>query len=182
MKNRYRIAVAGLSLLLIVAGLTGCNPEQTARQVVAPVAFHDSDECHICGMIITRLSGPKGQAVNADEVRKFCSAAEMLTWALQPENQHRQLQLYVHDMARSDWDHPEDQHLIDAREAWYVAGTKLKASMGAVLASFADETAARALAEEQGGRVLGFSEIDLEFLNQTAATQNHGLSESRTHH
>ena len=182
MTYAYKIAAAVFLLLLIAPGLTGCSEPEAAQQALEPVAFHDSDECHICGMAITKFPGPKGQAVNGDGVKKFCSTAEMLGWALQPENQHRQSQLYVHDMGRSDWNHPEDKHLVDARKAWYVSGANLKGSMGAVLASFADEEAAKSLAEAEGGRVLRFSEIDLEFLHQAAAMQHHTSAESHSGH
>lgn len=164
--------VAVLLVLLLSLGLSACSDPQQSRQALEPVAFHDDDDCHVCGMAITDFPGPKGQAVEPAGVKKFCSTAEMLGWALQPENQRSSVQLYVHDMARSDWNHPDDEHLINARQAWYVSGTGLKGAMGAVLASFADEQAAHALADETGGRVLRFEEIDQQFLQQAAAMDN----------
>lgn len=164
--------VRSLAVLIIFLTLVACGETEQGRAVLEPVAFHDSDECHVCGMVITRFPGPKGQAVSKTETRKFCSTAEMLGWWLQPENQHLGARLFVHDMSRSDWNHPDDKHLIDATTAWYVVGTPLKGAMGAVLATFADEQAARTLAEQHGGRVLRFEQIDQALLQQSARSAN----------
>lgn len=167
MRRLQKIMIA---LFLAVAGLviTGCNDANKVEAPVEPVGFHAGDECHVCGMLIAEFPGPKGQAVATTEVRKFCSAAEMIGWWLQPENQNRSYELYVHDMARSDWYRPDDAHLINARDAWYVAGTGLEGAMGAVLATFADEQEARALAQRTGGHVMRFDEIDQTFLSKAA--------------
>lgn len=168
MNTRYPRTTRTLLALLLGLLLTACGEPEQQAQALAPVAFHPSDECHVCGMVIADFPGPKGQAVEKGGVKKFCSTAEMIGWWLQPENLHLQAQLYVHDMGRSAWDKPDDDHLIDATSAYYVAGTQLKGAMGVVLASFADEQAARDLAAREGGRVLRFDEIDLEFLQQDA--------------
>ncbi len=74
----------------------------------------------------------------------------------------------MHDMGKSAWEKPDDHYLIDATKAYYVIGTRLKGSMGVVLASFSEEAAARKLASEQGGRVLRFEDIDLTLLQQSS--------------
>jgi copper chaperone NosL len=93
----------------------------------------------------------------------------MIGWWLQPENHHGEARLYVHDMGRSPWNAPNDAHLIDAKDAFYVVGTQLKGAMGVVLASFSSQQAAQKLAADQGGRVLRFSEIDQAVLQQQPA-------------
>lgn len=175
MKPLLKHSARTLLALLIGLGLLACNEPEAVQQNLAPVAFHDSDECHVCGMIITDFPGPKGQAVDKSAVKKFCSAAEMLGWWLQPENRIGAAKLYVHDMGRSEWLKPDDSHLIDASSAFYVVGlgeSGLQGAMGAVLASFADEQAARKLAAIHGARVLRFEEIDQAVLQQAAATQH----------
>nr|WP_298145394.1 nitrous oxide reductase accessory protein NosL [uncultured Pseudomonas sp.] len=158
------VSAALFGLLLAACG----EPEQQAK-TLTPVAFHPSDECHVCGMIITDFPGPKGEVLGQGGVKKFCSPAEMLGWWLQPENRQLKVKLLVHDMGRSAWDKPDDHYLIDATSAYYVVGTRLKGAMGVVLASFADEQAARQLAEREGGRVLRFEEIDASVLQMGAA-------------
>lgn len=176
MKTSLTLAEARTAALGLLLGLllVACSEPEAQSRSLTPVAFHDNDECHVCGMIITEFPGPKGQAVGTDSVRKFCSTAEMLGWWLQPENQRLDVKLYVHDMSRSDWNRPDDAHLIDAREAFYVAGPALKGAMGAVLASFSDEEAAQALAAEQGGHVLRFEQIDLAMLQQAMGMHGAG--------
>lgn len=166
MESLFKNTTRTLLALLVGLGLLACSEPETEQKSLVPVAFHDSDECHVCGMIITDFPGPKGQAVGKDEVKKFCSAAEMLGWWLQPENHHAQSKLYVHDMGRSHWDTPDDAHLIDAKTAYYVLGTGLKGAMGVVLASFAEQAVAQKIAADTGGRVLRFEEIDLALLQQ----------------
>ncbi|WP_347330358.1 nitrous oxide reductase accessory protein NosL [Marinimicrobium locisalis] len=174
MNNVFSKSVRALIGVAIVLGLAACGKAEQELGALEPVAFHASDECHVCGMVITRFPGPKGQAVAPTKTRKFCSTAEMLGWWLQPENQNLGAKLYVHDMGRSDWNSPDDEHLIDATSAWYVAGTGLKGAMGVVLATFSEEQAARALADEHNGRVLRFEQIDQALLQQRATNRAAG--------
>ncbi|WP_028614797.1 nitrous oxide reductase accessory protein NosL [Halopseudomonas pelagia] len=165
-----------VAITLMSLGLLACGKEQETQVVREPVAFHPDDECHVCGMAITEFDGPKGQSVGNAGVRKFCSTAEMLGWWLQPENRISDVSLFVHDMGQSEWSAPDDAHLIDATTAYYVTGISLKSAMGASLASFKDEAAAQALADEHGGRVLRFEDIDQELLQQAASSQHgHGM-------
>ncbi|SEH67126.1 copper chaperone NosL [Stutzerimonas xanthomarina] len=167
MHTLYRASRVLVTAALML-GLAACNEAEQSEQLLEPVAFHSSDECHVCGMVISDFPGPKGQAVEKGGVRKFCSTAEMLGWWLQPENRMLDAKLYVHDMGRSTWENPDDQYLIDATSAYYVAGTSLKGAMGVVLATFADESAAKSLAAMHGGRVLRFEDIDQSVLQQSS--------------
>lgn len=177
MNMSYKAAVRTALLLLLGLALAACGDKEEAPVELDPVAFHSTDECHVCGMVVMDFPGPKGQAVERNDVKKFCSTAEMLSWWLQPENRILDARLYVHDMGQSEWDHPDDAHLIDARQAWYVSGTPLRGAMGASLASFADKAAAEALAAQHNGTVLHFDEIDQEFLQQAAAAQHGEMHE-----
>lgn len=152
--------------------LTACsgNEEQTTAKP-APAHFESGDECHVCGMVIGNFPGPKGEAITEKEqhVRKFCSTKDMFAWMLQPENVNRDHTLYVHDMAQTEWESPDDTALIDARDAFYVVGSDRTGAMGPTLASFATEDAAHGFMMEHGGEVLKYSEITMEHLNTGAA-------------
>ncbi|UVO18852.1 nitrous oxide reductase accessory protein NosL [Stutzerimonas stutzeri] len=173
MNRLYHHGIRALLLLALGLGLAACGEKEEVKQTLDPVAFHENDECHVCGMVISDFPGPKGQAVEKGGVKKFCSTAEMLGWWLQPENKLLDAKLYVHDMGKSQWEHPDDAYLIDATSAYYVIGTSLKGAMGASLATFSDEAAAQKLAAEHGGRVLRFEQIDQALL-QEAASMQHG--------
>ena len=68
-------------------------------------------------------------------------------------------------MAQIDWEHPEDTRLIDARTAWFVVGSERVGAMGPTLASFGERATARAFADNYGGRLMRYEEIDLGVLD-----------------
>lgn len=154
-----------LCLLLFVAA---CSEDVKQEVNTASVTFNAGDECHVCGMLVIEWPGAKGQSINkqSGETLKFCSTTDLFSWWLQPENKTVQAQIYVHDMAKTEWVNPVDDHLIDAREAWYVVGSDLIGAMGPTLVSYADESAALELAAKSGGRVLRFDDIDLLVLQE----------------
>ena len=153
--------LCGLALLGLLTA-AGCE-QRTGHEHTRhpPVAFSAGEECHVCGMIIARFPGPKGEAWVSHRERplKFCSTRDLFAWLLQPETAAVVEQIYVHDMAQSDWSQPDDARLVDARKAWYVAGSTRTGAMGPTLASFAARDAAQAFADEYGGRLLRFDEI-----------------------
>jgi len=170
--NRF---IRALWLLLPLALITGCGAEDEKNAMVQrAVAIESSDECHLCGMIISNYPGPKGQlysrGINGN--MKFCSTRDMFAFIVDPENQHNIQQAYVHDMAVTPWDHPEEDTYIDAKKAFYVIGHGKKGAMGPTLASFAKKNDAETFAQQQGGEVLSFDQITLEVL--TNMNQPHG--------
>ncbi len=181
MNSLYTRSARALSIVLLCLGLAACGDSEKEVVSLDPVAFHNTDECHVCGMVIADFPGPKGQSVEKDGVRKFCSTAEMFGWWLQPENLHLDAKLYVHDMADTDWNRPDDAKLIDARTAWYVSGVDLPAAMGGALATFADEQAAHAFASEHHGNVLRFEDISQALLQEIASGGMHGMHDMQGH-
>ncbi|MFO7994039.1 MAG: nitrous oxide reductase accessory protein NosL [Marinobacter sp.] len=174
---------------LLAVFLAGCSESQEqVTEKPAPVHIESGDECHVCGMAITRFPGPKGEAITAREqqVNKFCSTRDMFTWALQPENAKRDHTLYVHDMAQTDWEHPDDTALIDAREAFFVVGSERTGAMGPTLASFASENSALEFANEFGGEVVKFQDVTMQHLtqdtSQTVSDQNMGMNNHDGNH
>lgn len=156
------------ALLMFAVLLAGCSGEaEKVTEKPAPVHFESGDECHVCGMSVTRFPGPKGEVITekTQTVHKFCSTRDMFAWALQPENVKRKHTLYVHDMSQTEWASPDDAALIDARDAFYVVGSEQKGAMGQTLASFSEESAAQDFMAEHGGEVLQYEAITLEHLN-----------------
>src|SRR5690554_2601827 len=114
------------AMLMFAVFLTGCSGEtENVAEKPASVHIEDGDECHVCGMAITRFPRTKGEVITEKEqvVFKFCSTKDMFSWVLQPENVMRKHTLYVHDMSQAEWASPDDASLIDAREAFYVVGS-----------------------------------------------------------
>ena len=154
-------------LAALVLGMSGCG-----RQEDTPVAGHElqpiaaGDECHVCGMEIAAFPGPKGQAFirNRTAPLKFCSTVDLFSWLLQPETAAVLEAAYVHDMAGNDWERPDDNRYVDARDAWYVVSREQRGAMGPTLMSFADKAAADQYAAQHGGRAMAYAEVTLETL------------------
>ena len=150
----------------------GCSqPQQSQQQVQQPVAIEAADECHLCGMLVANFGGPKAELFKkgiteqeGKKVHKFCSTRDMFSFYLDPENKRNVTTIYVHDMSKSPWNEPNDSYFIDARTAWYVAGSSQTGAMGKTLASFAKQVDAEQFAQEFGGQVLSFAQIDLSVL------------------
>ena len=155
-----------LTIVLLSLMMIGCNSSEAQQQVVDPQTFETGEECHVCGMLIKGFPGPKGQAfeTRSDQMRKFCSTMEMMIWYLQPENQANVASIYVHDMAFSPWDKPDDGFLIDAKSAFYVLGSDMSASMGKSLATFSSADAAKSFVEQHGGEIITFAALSLNRL------------------
>ncbi|RTR31288.1 nitrous oxide reductase accessory protein NosL [Shewanella atlantica] len=153
-------------ILLVIPVLFACSRGDAITKSIEAQAIHDHERCHLCGMMITKYPGPKGQLhLKGEEiVPKFCSTRDMFNFSLQAENQRQISALMVHDMSATEWAHPDDKYFIDATQAWYVYGTSRKAVMGPAVASFATEEGAVQFAKEFGGAVLGYEQITLELL------------------
>lgn len=167
-----------LGIFLVAGLLFGCKESKTAQLDTSPQALHSGEECHVCGMIIAEWPGPKGQALNLhkEEVFNFCSTADLFAWWLQPENKSLQAKIYVHDMEVAPWSSPEKEHLIDAREAWYVIGSNKMGSMGPTLVSFASQAVAEKFAAKEGGKLVGFNDINSEVLREISL-QGHQMNQ-----
>lgn len=174
--------------------LSGCgqSPEQATQHAIK---YEGGDECHLCGMLIQNFPGPKGQGYFDKKNVKFCSTRDMMAFYLDEENTHRIESIFVHDMADSHWDKPDDSHLIDGRTAWYVVGSNKTGAMGPTLASFKSQVNAEFFAKEFGGQVLAFNQLTLdsmmpassEGIQEPVEDQSHqhhdeGMAEHHHHH
>ena len=153
-----------ISSMFFVLNLANCGDSQQQQTSHPAVAFESGDECHVCGMLITRLSGPKGQAFDkrAKKIRKFCSTLDLLYWYFQPENKPNVAEIYVHDMAQTDWETPDDTKLIPAKKAFFVIGSNKKAAMGKTIASFSTLQDAEKFKKEWRGEILKFDQLNIE--------------------
>lgn len=158
-------------MVLFLTLITACSDNSAQQTVIHnAVAMESSDECHICGMLITRFDGPKGELFRKEQgntVFKFCSTRDMFSYYLDPENTRNVSQMMVHDMSKMPWGSNgiDDKYLIDAKTAWYVIGSEKTGAMGKTLASFGLQADAQTFAEEFGGKVLSFIEVNQDSLN-----------------
>jgi len=161
----YKILAIVVASALILTSVISCSDgDKQAQTIYKAVAMESGDECHLCGMLITRFDGPKGEAFRKeqqDKVLKFCSTRDMFSYYLDPENKRNVAQMLVHDMSKMPWgsDSIDDKYFIDAKSAWYVSGSEKTGAMGKTLASFSQQKDAKAFAQEFGGQVLSFENI-----------------------
>lgn len=166
----YKLLALIIACSIVVTSLVSCSKKDSQTQIIhQAVAMESSDECHLCGMLITRFGGPKGEVFRkeqGDKVFKFCSTRDMFSYYLEPENKRNVAQMLVHDMSKMPWgsDSIDDKYFIDAKIAWYVAGSEKTGAMGKTLASFSQKSDANAFAEEFGGAVVNFEHINIDLL------------------
>ena len=99
----YKLLALIIALIIITTSLISCSDNTKQQQMIhQAVAMESSDECHLCGMLITRFDGPKGEVFRkeqGDTVFKFCSTRDMFSYYLDPENKRNVAQMLVHDMS-----------------------------------------------------------------------------------
>lgn len=160
-----------LTILVCLSSISACSDNKNSDELIhKAVAMESSDQCHLCGMLITRFGGPKGEVFRQDQtdtVLKFCSTIDMFSYYLDPENTRNVSQMMVHDMSKMAWgsDSINDEHLINAKTAWYVINSSKMGAMGKTLASFSLQKDAQAFADEFGGQVVSFTEINQDTIN-----------------
>lgn len=153
----FRIAV-----WLLLAFIAGCVKQEAPAQ---PRALEAGTVCALDGMMLVEYPGPKAQIHYADgEVLYFCDTVEMFSLLLRPEQHKRVRGVFTQDMASADWRSPRG-HWIDARKAFYVAGSRRHGSMGPTFAAFSRKQDAEAFAEKYGGKVLRFDEVDITMVD-----------------
>ncbi len=123
------------------------------------LSYGDKESCSGCGMIVSAWPGPKAKVEKKGETTQtFCSVRCMLCNTLDRVDID-ELAIRVHDTARIDWEKPVDGHAIDAKSAWFVVGSRRRATMGASIAPFASKDEARLFQETWGGTLMSYEEL-----------------------
>ncbi len=173
-----RLAIM-LGALLAVTALAGCEPD-APEAPPAPRALSGDAIGHYCGMTVREHAGPKGQIVLASRPDPvwFTSVRDAISFTMLPEEPKDIRAIYVSDMANApSWDDPGPDNWTEAREAFFVIGSKAKGGMGAAEAvPFSQRSAAEKFAGEQGGRIVTFDEIPRDYVlgSDTDTSEPHG--------
>ncbi len=153
-------------VIILLLGACGRSQQTSTAHVLEPIA--PGDECYVCGMEISHFPGPKAEVFIRGEAHplKFCSTRDLFAFLLQPESAAIVEQVFVQDMAATDWQHPGDRHFVDGRSAWYVVDQPLPGAMGPTLASFHERADAESFAAKHGGRIMSYAQIDLDVMEE----------------
>lgn len=151
-------------ILATVTGLAACEQAKTPTTIV-PLEITQGTSCSLDGMLLADYPGPKAQIHYAGQEAPdfFCDTVEMFHIYLNPEQVSVARGLFVQDMGKADWDAPRGQW-IDAKNAYYVHGSKRRGSMGPTIASFALQQDAAKFATQHGGKVYRFADITPEMV------------------
>ena len=152
---------------LIGALTIGVGLQDAGAATNGSVALTEKDQCASCGMWIQRYPGPKGEIVFEDGSNlKYCSARGMACEYLKLDSaaQAKVKGLFAHNTQGNDWKKPDDALFIDAKTAWYVYGSSMKAVMGPSLAPFAQRRAAEQFQKQYGGKLYRFEDLTKEIL------------------
>jgi copper chaperone NosL len=157
----------GLALAALLVSLTAaCNPQEAAMP--APQEISDDAQAEFCGMTLTEHPGPKGQLFlrGQDKPFWFASVRDTFAFTMLPEMPKNIAAIYVNDMGRAhDWAQPEPGTWVEARRAVYVIGSRRRTGMDTDEAvPFADPAAARRFADENGGRVVSYADMPLDYI------------------
>ena len=167
----------GLMALAALPMLGACDKEGEKAISVAPVEISQDTACELDGMLLADYPGPKGQIHFADtpEPAFYCDTMEVLNTLMHPEEVRKITAVYVQDMGKADWDHPEG-HWIDARTAIYVEGSSRQGSMGPTFGSFSNEEDAKAFIAKYGGKLLHMKDITPEMVDlRGGANMDHSM-------
>lgn len=159
--------IAGcIAALLLLGACSNAVPQAVALEPAADTA------CALDGMILKDYPGPKAQIQYAEgKPDFFCDLMELFTVVLLPEQKRRIAGMFVQDMGKADWDHPEG-HWIAAKSAFYVVGGKKRGSMGPTFGSFSSEQDAAAFAKKEGGKVMPFEQIKPEMVSMAGGAMH----------
>jgi copper chaperone NosL len=164
--------LARLACIASMVLLAACS--QAVKQAVAQEPDAGT-ACALDGMVLKDFPGPKAQIQYMEgKPDFFCDLMELFAVVQAPEQKRRVAGLFVQDMAKADWAHPQG-HWIAAKSALYVVGSRKSGSMGATFASFSNAQDAAAFAKTEGGRVVPFDQITPAMLKSGSGAA-HGMA------
>jgi len=150
--------------LVFVAALTACNKSNTP---VTPQEITAGTSCTLDGMTLADFPGPKAQIhYVTGEPDYFCDTVEMFSIYLRPEQKKTITGIFTQDMGKTDWEKPQG-NWIDAKQAFYVLGSKKTGSMGPTLAAFSGRQDAESFAKKFEGKVLHFNDVTPDMVDLT---------------
>lgn len=159
-QSRARAAAAALLALVLL----GCDKAPKSAALPPPQEPTAESIAHFCNMGVLEHSGPKGQIFlpGKPEPIWFASVRDVFAFTMLPEEPKNLAAIYVNDMGETSGDgHAPRDSWIEARRAWFVAGSDYRGGMGASeIVPFSDQAAAARFLAAHGGRLLRFDAVN----------------------
>lgn len=172
MMGIWQTTLGGMAVALTLSMAPLAATPAMAADAFAPQAISKTQRCPVCGMFPARYPAWATQVVFKDNsMTALESPAELFRFLADVKKYDAKhsaadiARIYATDYAKRDW--------IDAKQAFYVDGSKVKGPMGADLPAFATKAAAEGFAKESGGRVLGFDEVAPDAIKKHAEHGEH---------
>lgn len=162
----YKLSTLLFVALPIFTCLSACEKEQVTEQPTAQTLTREANG-YYCLMTVVDHNGPKGQVILTDKEQAlwFTSVRDTIAFTLSPEEPKNIAAIYVNDMSDANWNNPGSDNWIDARDAWYVLGSKRSGGMGALeTVPFSTRSSAELFAMKQGGTVYAYNLIPDEYI------------------
>ncbi|MEE1609866.1 nitrous oxide reductase accessory protein NosL [Microvirga sp. CF3016] len=171
-----------LAAFACALALAGCNDQKTAEAPPPPQEMTASAIGHYCGMNVVEHPGPKAQIILKSRKQPvwFSSARDAISFTMLPEEPKDIRAIYVSDMAKaSNWAEPGTTNWVDAKQASFVIGSRMKGGMGGDEAvPFSDKGAAEKFAAENGGRVVAFADVPKDYVLGATAEMTGAVGEN----
>lgn len=161
-----------LQFAVVLLALSFSPTAAQAGEDYAPQPIAKSERCPVCGMYPAQFPKWHAQIVFKDgEHSSFDSAAEMFR--------------FLDDMAKYDKKHAapdigkifvpayDNGAWLDARVAFFVAGSTAKGPMGNDFPAFASKEEAMRFTQKSGGKILSFDQVTPAVLDEHAHMHAH---------
>ncbi len=158
-------------VLLGLVFLAACKRGDAIAEAPRPREVTDAATAQFCGMTLTEHAGPKGQIFirGLPDPYWFATVRDAFAFTMLQETPKAFSAIYVNDMARAkNWDQPEPGMWVEARQAYFVIGSRRRSGMGTDEAiPFGAAAAAQRFADANGGRVVGFAAMPRDYILAT---------------
>ena len=154
-----------IRFIAVLFVLSCCATVTQAAEAFAPQPIAKSERCPVCGMFPASFPKWHAQIVFKDGGHaSFDSAADMFRFLnnmAKYDKKHAATdigKIYVPAYDKGGW--------LDAKLAFFVAGSKVKGPMGNDFPAFASKGDAARFIQKAGGKVLGFQQVMPELLKE----------------
>jgi copper chaperone NosL len=167
--NIMRVQAGNIAACILALLLAACGREIQTASALEP---NGDTACAVDGMLLKDFPGPKAQIIYAEgKPDFFCDLMDLFSMVLSPEQKRKVAAVFVQDMGKTDWDHPQG-NWIDAKTAIYVAGSKKPGSMGMTFGSFSKMQDAQSFVKAEGGKIVRFDQITPDLITASKTAGN----------
>lgn len=156
------------TIAALFIALAGCSSENDTASRPDPLPITADAVGHYCSMDLIEHDGPKGQIFirGNDEPLWFSTIRQTLAYTVMPDSPRGLDAIYVTDMAVvKNMRQPEPESWMEARDAYFVTGSKLPGGMGGEdPLPFSDREKAEEFIAQYGGKILMFDEIPEDYI------------------